>query len=233
MLCKSERRLSTAHILGDGRFGRDLYEIDHVEMWSKSGGKHTPGTPSSSRCSFCHAVVTRQQIYLTRLRGDRAEREVRREQACSSFFRERLRVGGARAASTVRKKGGRGRGGCISFLSLPPPQHTPLRARVAVFAQTPLRARVFVFAHTPQLCTRITAFAPTHTPCARARRCLCPHTRFARARIAVFAHTPCARVPFVFAHRQCAFASFFAFALTRPLRARAQAIDPPPPLKEG
>ena len=53
--------------LGDGRFGRDLYEIDHVEMWSKSG-RHSGNL--RALCSFCHAVVTRQQIAS---QGDNAE----------------------------------------------------------------------------------------------------------------------------------------------------------------
>ena len=45
--------------LGDGRFGKDLYEIDHVEAWSKSG-RHSGNL--RALCSCCHAVITRQQI---------------------------------------------------------------------------------------------------------------------------------------------------------------------------
>ena len=45
--------------LGDGRFGKDLYEIDHVEMWARSG-RHSGNL--RALCSFCHAVVTRQQM---------------------------------------------------------------------------------------------------------------------------------------------------------------------------
>ena len=45
--------------LGDGRFGKSLFEIDHVLMWSKSG-KHSGNIRAI--CAFCHACVTRQQI---------------------------------------------------------------------------------------------------------------------------------------------------------------------------
>ena len=45
--------------LGDGRFGKDLYEIDHVEMWARSG-RHSGNL--RALCSFCHAVVTRHQM---------------------------------------------------------------------------------------------------------------------------------------------------------------------------
>ena len=45
--------------LGDGRFGRDLYEVDHIQPFSKSG-KHSGNL--RSLCSYCHAVETRQMI---------------------------------------------------------------------------------------------------------------------------------------------------------------------------
>ena len=45
--------------LGDGRFGRDLWECDHIAMWSRSG-QHTGNLRGI--CSCCHAVVTREQI---------------------------------------------------------------------------------------------------------------------------------------------------------------------------
>ena len=53
--------------LGDGLFGRDLYEIDHIHMWSKSG-QHTNNL--RALCSFCHAVITRQQIAQTGVEED-------------------------------------------------------------------------------------------------------------------------------------------------------------------
>jgi hypothetical protein len=56
--------------LGDGRFGRDLWEVDHIAMWSRSG-QHTGNL--RSLCSFCHAVVTRQQISQQRI--DESERD--------------------------------------------------------------------------------------------------------------------------------------------------------------
>ena len=45
--------------LGDGRFGKDLWECDHIAMWSRSG-QHTGNL--RSLCSYCHACVTRQQL---------------------------------------------------------------------------------------------------------------------------------------------------------------------------
>ena len=45
--------------IGDGRFGKDLYECDHIVMWSRSG-RHTGNL--RVLCSYCHAVVTRQQL---------------------------------------------------------------------------------------------------------------------------------------------------------------------------
>ena len=45
--------------LGDGTFGRDLFEIDHIKPYSQSG-MHSGNL--RSLCSYCHAVVTRQQI---------------------------------------------------------------------------------------------------------------------------------------------------------------------------
>ena len=58
------------YILGDGRFGKDLYEVDHVEQYAKSG-KHTNNL--RALCSYCHAVVTRKQIAARRNESDSEE----------------------------------------------------------------------------------------------------------------------------------------------------------------
>jgi hypothetical protein len=58
--------------LGDGRFGKDLWECDHIEMYSKSG-KHTGNIRAI--CSYCHAVVTRLQIAQQNVEDDRESLE--------------------------------------------------------------------------------------------------------------------------------------------------------------
>ena len=58
--------------LGDGRFGKDLWECDHIEMYSKSG-KHTGNIRAI--CSYCHAVVTRLQIAQQNMEDDRESLE--------------------------------------------------------------------------------------------------------------------------------------------------------------
>ena len=45
--------------IADGRFGRDLYEIDHIQPFSRSG-RHSGNL--RGLCSYCHAICTRQLI---------------------------------------------------------------------------------------------------------------------------------------------------------------------------
>ena len=60
--------------LGDGLFGEDLFEVDHIQMWSKSG-RHIHNL--RCLCTACHARITRRQIAGrdTESEGDEEEEE--------------------------------------------------------------------------------------------------------------------------------------------------------------
>jgi hypothetical protein len=63
--CKNPDGTCPRYKLGDGTFGEDLFEIDHIQAYSRSG-LHRGNLHAI--CSACHAKRTRKQI---------AEREAR------------------------------------------------------------------------------------------------------------------------------------------------------------